>query len=82
MSIEKENSIDKMTNAKFSIKIGQYYPYNNRPPKDKYEVAALGILADLNDRRGIKQEFANVDAPVREEIVESIADIIKQAMGG
>jgi hypothetical protein len=70
-----------VTNAEFSIKIGQEYPYNDRPPKDKYEVAALGILADLNDRRGIKHELADVDVSIREEIVESMANIIRKAMG-
>jgi len=66
--------------AKFSIKMGMEYPYNEREPIDNYELAALGILANLNDRRGIKQELRNVDLDVREEIVTSLADIIREAM--
>lgn len=33
----------------------------------------------MNDRRGIKQEFANVDEAVRREIVETLAEIIREA---
>jgi hypothetical protein len=66
--------------AKFSIKMGLEYPYNERDPVHNYELAALGILANLNDRRGIKQGFYGVDLDIREEIVTSLADIIREAI--
>ena len=65
--------------AKHSIEIGLKYPYNEREPIDNYELAALGILANLNDRRSIKQGFYGVDLDIREEIVTSLADIIREA---
>ena len=66
--------------AKFSIKMGLEYPYNEREPIDDYELTALGILANLNDRRGVKQGFYGVDLDVREEIVTSLADIVREAI--
>jgi hypothetical protein len=67
--------------AKFDIMMGLEYPYNERQPVDNTETAVLAILANLTDRRGIKQEFCNVDLDIREEIVTTLADIIREAMG-
>ena len=67
--------------AKFNIESGKEFPYNGRLPVDKAEEAALGILCDLCDRRGIKQELRNVDTDVREEIVCALADIIREVYG-
>jgi hypothetical protein len=51
------------------------------PPKSATwsQYAARGILADLTDRRGIKQGFDEIDEDVRAEIVESLAEIIDLA---
>lgn len=49
------------------------------PPTDWAHSAARGILADLEDRRGIKNELHNIDEQVRVDIVQSIAAIIRVA---
>lgn len=49
------------------------------PPTDWAHAAARGVLADLNDRKGIKQGFANIDEEIRVEIVSSLAEIIRRA---
>lgn len=72
-----------MTNLR--LKHGTKFPYNNRAPKDWAERAALGVLADLGDRRGIKwalqdvEEDEDEEASIREEIVISLAEIIRRA---
>jgi hypothetical protein len=66
---------------------GKRYPYHRRDPIDWAERAALGILNDLLDRRGIKNELGLVDDDVpdgqpmtiRIEIVQRMAEIIRQA---
>lgn len=65
--------------AKQSIELGAKYPYDSVPPLDWAHVAAHGIVADLNDRSGIKNGFRGVDPDVRREIVESIAAIIRES---
>lgn len=69
-----------MADAKFRIAQGTQSPYHEQAPTDKYEAAALGVLADLGDRKGIKWELEGVDLDVRKEIVASLAQIIKEAM--
>ena len=49
------------------------------PPKDWAHAAARGILADLTDRRGVKQELDAVDYDVRAELTASLAEIIREA---
>jgi hypothetical protein len=41
--------------------------------------AARAILSDMNDRRGIKLGFIDIDEDVRREIVETTAAIIREA---
>lgn len=41
--------------------------------------AARGVLANLQDRRSIKQGFIEIDEDVRTEIVASLAAIIRRA---
>ena len=66
--------------AIFSLSFGTKYPYNNRPPSDWAEGAALGVLADLGDRCGIKHGLEDVeDRATRDEIVTSLAAIIRRA---
>ena len=51
-------------------------------PADKLDWAhraARGILSDMNDRRGIKRSFEDIDEDVRREIVETTAAIIRMA---
>lgn len=49
------------------------------PATDWAHAAARGVLADLCDRRGVKWELDKVDHDVRAELVQSLADIIRQA---
>lgn len=77
--------------AAITLRHGAKYPYDapdewwdsdgsNPPPAtDWAHSAARGVLADLNDRRGIKQGFAGLDEGVRAEIIASLAEIIRQA---
>ena len=48
-------------------------------PEDWAHIAARGILYDLSDRRGIKQELGMVDEDVRKEITETMAMLIRHA---
>lgn len=65
---------------KRSLQLGEKYPYDGEgKSKDWTHLAARGILADLQDRRGIKQEFYQGDEDVRKEIIQTISDIIKEA---
>jgi hypothetical protein len=78
--------------AKQALAHGERYPYDapdswwhsssdaGRPPAtDWAHAAARGILADLNDRRGIKIGFNGIDEGVRVDIVTALADIIRLA---
>jgi hypothetical protein len=82
--------------AKSDIKFGNRYPFDapdewwnpmpdNRPnppaPIDWAHSAARGIIANLQDRRGIKHELDthNIDENTRKEIVMDLADIIRTA---
>jgi len=51
------------------------------PAKDWAHAAARGIIANLADRRGIKQELDthNIEAEMRVEIIEDLAAIIREA---
>jgi hypothetical protein len=69
-------------NAKFSVKHGTDFPFNRRPPVDKAETAVLGILSDLTGRRGIKHDLDACDRDIKEEIVTSLADIVREVYGG
>ena len=50
------------------------------PPADDWaHAAARGVLANLSDRRGIKQELNSVDEDVRVQLVADLAAIIRAA---
>jgi hypothetical protein len=38
------------------------------------------IITDLSDRRGLKREWAQIDADVQEEICQTWAELIAKAM--
>lgn len=69
-----------MKDPQWNIEHGIKFAYNGRQPADRYEAIVLGILADLNDRRGIKSKFGQVDDDVREEIVTSLAAIVRSGI--
>jgi hypothetical protein len=77
--------------ARHTLERGAKYPYDAGtefwadsektppPPTDWAHAAARGVLADLCDRRGIKWELDKVDHDVRQELMQSLAEIIRQA---
>lgn len=79
-------------NAKQRIKHGNKFPLdapdewwnsdgNNAPlATDKAHATARGIIAELQDRRGIKQGFLDLDEEVRRELVDKLAEIIRVGM--
>lgn len=68
--------------AEIYLKRGETYPYHGKPPVDWAERAALGILADLCDRKGIKHALRPIegDEDITEEIVTTLAEIIRTAL--
>lgn len=79
-------------NATSSINLGNKYPFDASdswwnstatiappPAKDWAHSAARGVIADLKNRSGIKHGFNDIDEETRVEIVESIAEIIREA---
>lgn len=63
---------------------GNLFPFDQEdgkstPPVDWAHSAARGVLNNLKDRRGIRQELDEIDEDIRIEIVESIAEIIRIA---
>ena len=76
----------KIEGYKRSIQRGIEYPYDGDDegqspvPLTPERVAAYGVLTDLLDRRGIGHALDDIDYEIKEEIVETLAGIIKEAM--
>lgn len=65
----------------YRLKQGAMRPYGGSgAPVDRAHLAALGIMADLLDRGGIKDVLARIDQDVKPEIVSDIAAIIREAV--
>jgi hypothetical protein len=91
---------DQARRALYCLQHSERYPYDatdewrantnyedDAPPAEDWaHAAARGVVADLTDRRDVKNGFANVDEDVRRDIVDSIRRIILLArtstMGG
>ena len=60
---------------------GRMFPYDNPIglAVDWAHTAARGVMANLQDRRGIKQGFSDIDEDIRIEIVQSLAEVIRLA---
>lgn len=63
--------------AELQLEQGSEHPYAGEPPQDLAERIANGILYNLGDRRGIRGELSNVDLETRQEIVSSLAKIVR-----
>ena len=59
---------------------GRNLSYDGRKPKDRAETAALAILADLCDRRGVKHALNGCDGETKSEIVDIISQIIRDVV--
>lgn len=78
-----------MSDIDWTLDHGSKYAYDkmhldegySETPIDWARFAALGVLADLCDRGGIKHELRDIenDAEIAEEIVESLTAIIRRA---
>lgn len=73
--------------AKQDLMFGEAYPYDapydrleHIPSPDWTHKAARGVLRNLLDRRGIKQDLKDIDEEIRKEIVRTLANIIRVAM--
>ncbi|HVY65914.1 MAG TPA: hypothetical protein VHH11_13915 [Gammaproteobacteria bacterium] len=49
-------------------------------PKNAAEHAVAAIVADLTDRRGLRQAWEAIDDDVREEIAETWAQLLAKAV--
>jgi hypothetical protein len=73
-----------MSDAAFELRHGQQFPYDTEdyytegslPEVSWQRAAALAVLGNLGDRRGIRHELEAVDMDVRQEIVETLTEII------
>lgn len=87
-----DNRSKQITSDKnYSLKMAQRFPYDapdkwwnsdgENPPvaTDWAHLAARAVIINLQDRRGIKRGFEDIDEDVRREIVESLAEIIRLA---
>lgn len=80
--------------AGHALHSGEHYPFDatdewiemysasRLPPeaKDYAHRAARGIIANLQDRRGVKYGFNRIDEDMRIDIVEDISAIIREAV--
>jgi hypothetical protein len=64
--------------VKGTIERGIACPYDDEPvaPHDLGRIAAVSVIADLTDRRGIKNGFNDIDDDVRKSIVDDLTNII------
>lgn len=80
-----------MSDVAHSLEMGAEFPFDAPderpgrkdvpppPAEDWAHAAARGVIADLQDRRGIKREFEGLDYETRVIIVSSLTDIIRLA---
>lgn len=75
-----------MSTIEISFEIADSHPFDsddNGIPQikdaDWATVAARAVIADLEDRRDIKQGFRRIDEDIRKEIVETLSEIIRIA---
>lgn len=65
--------------AKTILEYGESDPYDGRLAVDAAHRAALGVMVELRGRRGIGQELDAVDEELRVELVDAVAEIIREA---
>ena len=77
-----QRALDKGAEHPYDAPNGWRNTDDNEPAPDAADwahSASRGILNDLTDRRSIKEGFEDLDAGIRAEIVESLAEIIREA---
>ena len=65
------------TNSKY---YDEYYDYvlKDIEPNNKAKKAVFNIIHDLTDRRGLRQEFDQIDGDIQDEIIMKWLEIIKK----
>lgn len=60
----------------------EYYDYvlKDIEPSSKTKKAVFNIIRDLTDRRGLRQEFNQIDGDVQDEIIDNWIGLINRAM--
>ena len=58
--------------------IEKYYKYagGEKPSITKSEEIIFDIIDDLTDRRGLRQEWEDIDDEVKEEIIKTWIDLV------
>lgn len=87
-----QHSSQVVKKALFHLDLCQRFPYDapdswresdndQAPPQadDWAHLAARAVIHDLGDRRDIKQPFQKIDEDVRVEMVQQLAEIIRQS---
>jgi len=64
-------------NIKQTIEHAKEFPFDGNPATDDAHLAALAVLTDLSDRRGVGSELENIDDDIKAQLVEDLADIIR-----
>jgi hypothetical protein len=59
----------------------KYYDHILKGAKvSKEEEIVFGILSDFTDRRGLRQEWEQIDDDIQEEMIETWIDIVKNKL--
>jgi hypothetical protein len=73
-------SEERVSHAQSCIGRARKYSFDNRKPVDLSHLLVQAILADLTDRRGIKNTLDVCDDEIRMEIVDALSAIIRIGM--
>lgn len=66
--------------ARWAADMGMRYPLHDKKPDSGPEHAACAILAELSDRGGFDHILDDIDKETREDIVETMAAIIRECV--
>lgn len=60
----------------------EYYDYvlKDIEPSSKTKKAVFNIIHDLTDRRGLKQEFNQIDGDIQDEIIDNWINQVDSVM--
>ena len=67
--------------ADYALMMGKECPYDDRTPVSWDYLAAVAVISELRSRKGLDVCFDDIDSDVREEIVDSLAAVIRGALG-
>lgn len=66
--------------AKKTLERALRHPFDDREPTDSAHRAALGVLGELTSRSGIGDALEQLDDDLRVEIVDAVAEVIREAI--